>query len=200
MMPIQLPQPNLDMSYPLMHALQERRTIRKWQSSPVSMQDLSNLLWAACGITQEAKGKTKAKRTVPSACNSQEIKVYVLKEDGVFLYEEYEHVLIEVSDEDIRSILGKQKMMQNAPLGLVLVADLSRFTSPYVKNLKAQEFTAWVDTGYVSQNIYLYCTAANLGTTALFLIDRNKLEVRMQLGPHEKIVMTHAVGYVLEND
>lgn len=192
---IKLPEVDLQLDYPLMKALQERRTVRKWQNKPLSDQDIANLLWSACGITKEAKGKAKSKRTAPSACNSQEIKVYILKEDGAFLYDEVEHALIRITEEDIREYIGTQKMMKSAAAGLVLVADLSRMSSPVLKKEEAQKFSAWVDTGYVSQNIYLYCAAANMATAALALVKRDVLSKKLGLKEHEKIVITHAVGY-----
>ncbi len=128
---------------------------------------MSNLLWAACGITKEKYGKVKSKRTAPSACNAQEIRVYVLLENGVFLYDEEEHALVQTLSEDIREHIGSQKMMKAAPMGLVYVADLSRMKSPFLRSEEAKRFSAWVDTGFISQNVYLYCTAANLGTVVL---------------------------------
>lgn len=194
---ISLPAPQTDLDYPLMKALENRRSIRKWQDKPISEQDLSNLLWAACGQTQAKKGKAKSKRTAPSGCNSQEIRVVVLLENGVFQYNEENHELIEILADDIREHAGTQKMMQSAPLGLVFVADLSRMTSPLLKNKEAQKFNAWVDTGYISQNIYLYCAAANMATCALGLIDRKKLRELLPLQEHEKIVLDQVVGYRL---
>jgi SagB-type dehydrogenase family enzyme len=192
---IKLPDPQLDLDFPLMKALASRRSTRRWSDTPVSEQDLSNLLWAACGMTKPGNARTKSKRTAPSACNSQEIRVYVLLKNGVFLYHEEPHELIHTLTEDLREHIGTQKIMKSAPMGLVFVADLSRMTSPYVRNKEAQRFSAWVDTGYISQNVYLYCAAANLGSVVLGLVDRDKLHALMQLQDHEKIVLTQIVGH-----
>ncbi|MBD3375945.1 SagB/ThcOx family dehydrogenase [candidate division KSB1 bacterium] len=192
---IKLPDPQLDLDFPLMKALASRRSTRRWSDTPVSEQDLSNLLWAACGMTKPGNARTKSKRTAPSACNSQEIRVYVLLKNGVFLYHEEPHELIHMLAEDLREHIGTQKIMKSAPMGLVFVADLSRMTSPYVRNKEAQRFSAWVDTGYISQNVYLYCAAANLGSVVLGLVDRDKLHALMQLQDHEKIVLTQIVGH-----
>jgi len=191
---IKLPEPQKELDFPLMKALEKRRSIRKWKDSPVPEQELSNLLWAACGITKNKYGHVKSKRTAPSACNSQEIRVYVLMERGVFLYNEENHELIEIVSRDIREHIGTQKMMKSAPTGLVFVADLSRMTSPFLRNKEGQRLSAWVDTGYISQNIYLYCAASDLGTVVLSLVDRDKLHKLMQLQEHEKIVLTQVIG------
>jgi len=193
---VKLPDPEKDLDFPLMEALERRRSIRKWKNLPLSERELSNLLWAACGITREKYGKVKCKRTAPSACNSQEIRVYVIAEEGVFLYDEENHQLIKTVARDIRKEIGTQKMMKSAPLGLVFAADLSRMKSPFLRNKEAKRFSAWVDTGYVSQNVYLYCAAAGLGTVVLSLVDRDKLHTLMKLKEEEKIVLTQAVGPV----
>jgi len=193
---IKLPEPEKELKFPLMKALEKRRTTRKWKKDYISEQEISNLLWAACGITKSKKGNVKSKRTAPSACNSQEIRVYILLEKGVFLYEEEEHILIKIISEDIRENIGTQKMMKSAPMGLVFVADLSRMKSPFLRGYEAKRFCAWVDTGYISQNVYLYCAASNLGTAVLSLVDRDKLHKLMKLKKNEKVVLTQAVGYL----
>lgn len=193
---IKLPEPQKDLDFPLMRALEQRRSTRKWTDTPLSEQELSNLLWAACGITKKKYGRVKSKRTAPSACNAQEIRVYVLLENGVYLYDEEEHALVQTLAADIREHTGSQKMMKAAPMGLVYVADLSRMKSPFMRSEEAKRFSAWVDTGFISQNIYLYCTAANLGTVVLSLIKRDELHELMRLEEHEKIVLTQVVGHL----
>lgn len=191
---IKLPEPQKELEFPLMKALEKRRTTRKWKDTPISKQEISNLLWAACGITKSKYGNVKSKRTAPSACNSQEIRVYVIMKEGVFLYNEENHELIEIIAKDIRENIGTQKIMKSAPMGLVFVADLSRMKGPLFRSKEAQRFCAWVDTGFISQNIYLYCAASNLGTVVLALVDRNKLYKLMKLKEHEKIVLAQIVG------
>jgi len=194
---IKLLEPQIDLEYPLMKALEKRRTIRKWKDTHLSEQEISNLLWAACGISKKKSGKVKSKRTAPSACNTQEIRVYLLMEKGVYLYNEENHELIEIIAKDIRENIGTQKMMKSAPMGLVFVADLSRMKSPFLKNKEAQRFSAWVDTGFISQNVYLFCAASKLGTTVLSLVNREKLHEQMNLKENEKIVLTQVVGHLL---
>ena len=109
-----------------MKALMQRRSVRKWKDEPVSDQDLSNLLWAACGITLQETKQSKSRRTAPSASNSQVIKVYVTRKDGIFLYEEKHHRLIQIHSENLIEHIGTQKMMCSAPIGLIYVSDYSR--------------------------------------------------------------------------
>jgi nitroreductase len=115
---------------------------------------------------------------------------------GVFLYNEENHELIKIIPKDIRDNIGTQKMMKSAPLGLVFVADLSRMKSPFLRSMEAKRFSAWVDTGYISQNVYLYCAASNLGTAVLSLVNRDKLHKLIGLKEDEKIVLTQVVGHL----
>lgn len=191
---IKLLAPQKDLGFPLMKALEERRTKRKWKNEPLSDQELSNLLWAACGITSEETNKNKSKRTAPSASNSQEIKVYVAIKEGLFLYDEKDHQLIQILSKDIRENIGTQKMMCSAPVGLIYVSDYSKMKSYLSKDENRKWFVSGTDTGFISQNVYLYCTAANLSTVILGLVNRDKLHEIMGLKECEKVVYTQVVG------
>ena len=74
---IKLLEPQKNLEFPLMKAIELRRTKRKWKSSKLSEQEISNLLWVACGITHKETKQSKSRKTAPSACNSQEIKVFL---------------------------------------------------------------------------------------------------------------------------
>jgi len=195
---IKLPAPQKDLDFPLMKALEKRRSVRKWKNEPLSYQELSNLLWAACGITREETKGSKSKRTAPSACNSQEIRIYVATKNGLFLYDEQNNQLIQVSSKDIRENIGTQKMMHSAPVGLVYVSDYSKMTSFLFRDDEQRWFTSGTDTGFISQNVYLYCAAAKLSTVVLGLVNRDKLHEIMGLKEHEKVVYTQVVGKSLD--
>ncbi len=189
-----LPKPQKDLDFPLMKALQERRTKRKWSDEPLSEQELSNLLWAACGITQVESKRLKCKRTAPSASNSQEISVYVALAQGLFRYDEVNHALVLIRAEDIRSHIGTQKMMRSAPVGLVYVSDYSKMKVYLAKDEHRQHFVSGTDTGFISQNVYLYCASANLSTVILGLVDRDLLHDLIGLEEHERVIFTQVVG------
>jgi SagB-type dehydrogenase family enzyme len=197
---IKLPAPQKDLDFPLMKSLEKRRTKRKWKDDPLSEQEISNLLWVACGITQEETSKSKSKRTAPSASNSQEIKIYVSVKEGLFLYDEKNHRLTQVLSKDIRENIGTQKMMQSAPLGLIYVSDYSKMGTYLANDDVRKWFVSGTDTGFISQNVYLYCAAANLSTTILGLVNRDKLHDIMGLKDHEKIVYTQVVGKSINED
>jgi SagB-type dehydrogenase family enzyme len=191
---IQLPNPQKEMEFPLMQALQLRRTKRKWKDVNLTEQEISNLLWAACGITVEETKRSKSKRTAPSARNSQSIKVYVAINTGLYLYDEKNHRLVLKIEKDIREHIGTQKMMKSAPLGLIYVSDYSKLKGYIGKNDNHRWFVSGTETGFISQNVYLYCATANLSTAVLGLVDRDKLHEFMRLEKFEKVVFTQAVG------
>ena len=192
---MKLPLPQKDLDFPLMKALEKRRSTRKWKGTSLSEQELSNLLWAACGITKEETDRAKSKRTaVPSAHNWQEIKIYVALKEGLFLYDEKNHQLIQTLSKDIRGDIGTQKMMHSAPVRLIYVSDFSKLSKYFVKNDDLRWLIAGTDTGFISQNVYLYCATAKLSTVILGWVNRDKLHKIMGLKECEKIVYTQVVG------
>jgi len=195
---VKLPPPQKDLAFPLMKALENRRSKRRWKPDPLSNQQLSNLLWAACGITRAAAPRSKSRRTAPSATNSQEIKVYLALEHGLYLYDETRHQLLQIHHRDIRSSIGTQKMMHSAPVGLIYVSDFSKLKKYLAKDEQRKWFVSGTDAAYISQNVYLYCTAAGLSTVVLGLVHREHLHEQMELEAHEKVMYTQVVGGAIE--
>jgi nitroreductase len=186
--PIVLPAPQISGGKPLMQALSERKTSREFDSRALSDQMLSNLLWAACGINRPESGM----RTAPTAVNWQEIDIYVAMEKGLFLYEAKTNRLVPVLDKDIRANTGVQPFIMGAPVNLVFVADFTRMGGA---DTAAKEFYSATDTGFISQNVYLFCASEGLATVVRGLVDRKALAEVMKLGPDQKIVLAQTVGY-----
>lgn len=170
---------------PIMEALAKRSTARAFDSRDLSDQQMSDLLWAAFGIN-----RPDGKRTAPSARNYQETDIYVLLPQGVYIYDAEAHRLNRLMEGDIRELGGTQDFVKDAPVTLVLIADLTRITGT---GDKLQ--TAYIDAGYISQNIYLYCTSEGLATGARGLIDRPALGDKLNLKETQAIIIAHSVGY-----
>jgi len=186
---ITLPRPQIDIGKPLMQALNERKSTREFSPRTLPLQELSNLLWAACGVNRPDQGN---RRTAPTAMNCQEIDVYVALENGLYLYNAPDHVLEQVLPEDIRAATGRQDFVAHAPLNLVFVSDYAKFrkSPPEVK-----DFYSATDTGFVSQNVYLYCASQGLATVVRNLVDKPELEKVMKLRTDQKVILTQTVGY-----
>ena len=101
--PVQLPSPQKDGGKPLMSALNDRSSGRSYSGEKLSMQTLSNLLWAAFGIN-----RPDGRRTAPSAHNWQETDIYVATPDGAYLYDAKKNTLIPIVSKDIRAVTGVQ--------------------------------------------------------------------------------------------
>jgi SagB-type dehydrogenase family enzyme len=185
---IQLPKPVMEGGKPLMQALRERATIREISGRELPLEVLSNLLWAAWGVNRQDSGK----RTAPSASNRQEIDVYVTTAKGVFLYDAKAHRLVAVSSEDVRVTTGKQDFVKNAPVNLLFVADFARMGGASEEN---KVFYSAVDTGYISQNVYLFCASEGLATVARGGLDRPVLVTALKLRPEQRVILAQTVGY-----
>ncbi|MDD5408970.1 MAG: SagB/ThcOx family dehydrogenase [Candidatus Omnitrophica bacterium] len=187
---IALISPRTNAGKPFMQALKERKTIRNFSSRPLSLQLLSELLWAANGVNRpKAKG-----RTAPSANNLQEIDIYVSMQSGLYLYDPFQNSLQLINKQDIRSVTGKQDFVAIAPVTLIYVADLSRAGKRGAKS----EFYAACDTGFIGQNVYLYCASEGLATVVRGLFDEQTLSKVMNLRPEQKIILAQTVGYPVQ--
>ncbi|MDP8292929.1 MAG: SagB/ThcOx family dehydrogenase [Candidatus Orphnella occulta] len=184
---IKLLEAQTDGGKPLMQALKDRRSSRTFSDKEISDQILSNLLWAGFGINRP----DSELRTAPSARNMQEIDIYVAMKKGLYIYEPKQHVLKLVLREDIRAITGKQDFVAVAPLNLIYVADYSRMD----KTSTDKEFYSAADTGFISQNVYLYCASENLATVIRGWVDKEALAKAMNLDPEQRIILAQTVGY-----
>jgi nitroreductase len=184
---IDLPKPRMAGGKPLMEALKARQSGREFAAAKLPPEVLSNLLWAAWGVNRE-----DGRRTAPSASNRQEIQIYLAMEDGLYLYEAGPHRLRLVLKEDLRAKAGTQPFVGEAPLNLIYVADYSKMSTA-----KPEDRPVWAaaDTGFIGQNVYLFCASEGLVTVFRALIDRESLGKAMRLGPDQHITFSQTVGY-----
>ncbi|MBN1894984.1 SagB/ThcOx family dehydrogenase [bacterium] len=185
--PMQIPAPQTGGGLPLMQALGLRKSTRQFSADTIPVQVLSNLLWAACGVNRPGENK----RTAPSARNMQEVHVYVSMEKGLFLYDAPSHSLIPVLSDDIRAATGMQDFVAQAPLNLVYVADVN--TDSTVSEADRMFYPA-TDTGFISQNVYLFCASEGLATVVRGMVNRPALAARMGLRPDQRIILAQSVG------
>lgn len=183
--PIKLLTPQTEGGKPLMQTLAERQSMRSFSPEELPLQELSNLLWAANGVN-----RPDGRRTAPSAHNAQEVDLYVAKKEGLYLYDAGKHALVPVFAGDIRGKTGKQDFVKTAPVVLIFVADLEKLGGG-----ADADFYSAIDTGYVSQNVYLYCASAGLATVVLGWVNKPALAKAIKLQPEQKIILTQPVGY-----
>lgn len=184
---IQLNNPDKNRGSSVMKALSDRRSDRAYADKALSLQDLSDLLWAANGIN-----RPDGKRTAPSALNKQDIDIYVIMKEGAYLYDAKSNSLQPIAKGDHRgAVAGGQDFVKTAPVSLVLVSNLSRFgkITDHVKLMAA------VDAGCVSQNINIFCSAVGLATVPRASMDMNALKQILKLTENQLPLMNNPVGY-----
>lgn len=173
---IQLIAPHKTGGKPLMETLNERQSHRDFIKKDLPANVLSDLLWSAYGFNREDK------RTVPSAMNQQMMEVYVMFDDGIYHYDAKPNVLKLCVKGDFRKDLGSQSYVNDAALNLIFVSK--------------KKGTGYIETGYISQNVYLYAASAGLGTVARTSFNRETLPKAMNLPENSEVTMVQAVGYV----
>ena len=192
---ISLPAPRMEGGKPLMQALKERQSTRTFRPEKLSVQVLSDLLWAATGVNRPDSGK----RTVPSARDWQEIEVYAATEDGVYLYDPKANVLKAVVGGDQRKLTGIQDFVASAPLNLIYVADTTKMVvktaSGTVPATDSLDLYVGADTGFISQNVYLFCASDGLITVVRATVDRAVLAKTLNFPDTKRITLVQTVGY-----
>ena len=185
--PVQLPRPQTDIGRPLMQVLKDRRSTRTFSSEPLPGQLVSNLLWAAFGINRPESGG----RTAPSASNRQEIDIYIATAEGLYIYDAKGNRLNPVIHDDVRAQTGIQPFVKDAPVNLVYVADLARAGTDSAE----RDMDMAADTGFIAQNVYLFCASEGLATVFRGSIDRHALSKAMRLRPNQRIILAQTIGY-----
>lgn len=175
-----LPTPNTTGGKPLMQVMNERKSSRDYQpGQAISKQDLSNMLWAAWGVTHDGK------HTIATAMNRQELILYVVTPTEVSRYNPEANTLTTVNTGDFRKYSTMQDFAAIAPINIVLVVDTSK-----QERVEFQGYTA----GAASQNIYLYCAQAGLKSVVRAGFDRENLPKALKLSANERILFVQTVG------
>lgn len=188
---ITLPSPTKTGGSPMVETLAKRHSERSFDSSKqLSTQQISNVLWAAVGVN-----RPDGKRTNPTARDSREITAYLFGQDGVFMYEPETNNLILVAEGDHRALLAgtkefSQDFVLDAPIGILLVADLSKMPESPMN-----EMMAAVDAGIACQNINLYCQAVGLSTVPRATMDTEGIKQLLRLSDKCMPIINNPVGF-----
>lgn len=175
-----LPKPNTEGGMPLMESIAQRKSHRDMSANgTVSKQQLSDMLWAAWGITHEGK------RTVATAMNRQELSIYVVTPEGASLYDAAANTLEKVTDADLRPLAGMQKFATDCPLNIVFVTDTDLQPDATMQGYAA---------GAASQNVYLYCASQGLKTVVRASFARDELHKALQLPANKRVIFVQTVG------
>jgi len=200
---IQLLMPAKGCSTSVFDALERRKTTREISPTPLPLQELSNLLWAACGVNREIGPFGVPGRTAASASNSQEIDLYVALQSGVYLYDGVNRLLTPIVADDLRGgtlTPGQQGVEAKAPVQLIYVVDVDRFThtrgfqEPGLQDSEVQRSYYFVDTGLIAGNVYLFAAAEGLAAW-FHNCRRTDLARKLGLRPEQRVLFAQSVGY-----
>ncbi len=178
--------PEVQKEIPIMKLLNNRKSSRDFITKEIDIQHLSNILWAAYGINRE-----DGRRTAPNARNMQDIELYVVNKDGVYFYQPEQHEITEITKGDFRKNTGLQDFVEIAPLDIVIVSNQAKMEV----DEKIKMDYSYMNAGFVSENMYLYCTSEGLATVIRAMVYREELSKILKLKQEQKIVLIQTVGY-----
>ena len=196
---ILLPLPRLKGNMSLEESIAYRRSIREYLDKPLTLNQLSQLLWAAQGLTELKWGF----RASPSAGATYPLEIYVVVaengveglEPGIYHYDPYTHTIRltrkgDFVDELYEACL-RQPWVKEAPVNIVIVAEYERTTRVY-----GERGIRYVhmEVGHVGQNIYLEATALGLGTVAIGAFYDNQVREILGLPPNYHPLYVMPVG------
>lgn len=197
---MQLPEPMLDGDVSLERTIHKRRTVRSFDRKALTLKHLSQLLWAAQGITETGGFK----RAAPSAGALYPMDVYAVVgrdciekvDPGVYHYNPADHSLSLVQEGDRRRDVAEaslwQMWMADAPLTLVITAEYSRIM---VKYRQRGIRYAMIEAGHIGQNIFLQCQGMGLEAGIVGAFEDEKVVQVMGIKTTHEPLLIMPVGY-----
>ena len=188
---IKLPDPRFKSTVSLEEALQSRRSIRSYADAPLSPNDVSQLLWAAQGITSST-----GQRTAPSAMAIYTIDVYIVVNNvegldkGIYLYVPAEHSLARVKDGSGASDISSA-YRGGAPVSIILAGEFDKISA---RSGAGKEKWVYMEGGHVAENICLQATALNLGTVTMGGFTEDKIKSVLGITGNTGIIYVMPVG------
>ena len=162
-------------------------TLNTFPQKAPSLQELSNLLWAATGLNRTEKGWTTPYAMGMAPYN----KIYVACDKGVSLYDWKTHSLKSISTRNIKAMVGKQPAVGSAPVILIIVSDsqaMGNITGERAKDL------ANIASGAISQNIYLAAASMDIGTRYIVSMNTDAIRKELQLKENDIPINIMPVG------
>ena len=196
---IPLPSPSQKGNIPLEEAIARRRSIRDFSTRVISLSQLSQILWAAQGITS-ATGRY---RSIPSAGATYPLEIFIAcgincveeVNDGIYRYNINSHSLTSHHKGDVRLELGRaaldQGFIYQAPVDIIICADYERTLIRY--GARGERYVH-IEVGHAGQDIYLQATALGLATVAIGAFDDEQVREVLQLDSQYKPLYIMPVG------
>jgi SagB-type dehydrogenase family enzyme len=196
---IHLPSPFVTGGLTLVEAISQRRSIRSYSPEPILLFQLSQILWAAQGVTDTRNSL----RATPSAGGTYPLEIYAIIGDdgvkeidsGIYHYEVEDHALRLYLPEDIRPELSDAALNQDfisvAPVSLVICAIYDKTLMRY--SARGERYV-YMEIGHSAQNIYLQTTALSLKTVAVGAFHDERVRQVLQLDSKVKPLYIMPIG------
>jgi len=184
---IQLPTPIYDGETSIEKALLQRRSVRSYKSDPLTVSDISQILWAAQGITRKY-----GYRTAPSAGALYPLEIYIAASNvdelisGLYHYNPKDHTLKKISEGDKRIEVSNAALQQDAienSSAIIIITAVVKRTSVKYGN-RAERYVN-IEVGAVGQNIYLQSVSLGLGTVMIGAFKDKALKKVLELPANE---------------
>ena len=189
---VQLPQARLAGTISLERALALRRSVRQFTGQPLELAQIAQLAWAGQGITEPERGF----RTAPSAGAIYPIELYFATQQGLFVYNPYQHSLEQIFAPDIRGSLAeaalRQEVVAAAPCDIIIAGSVGKVVGKYGNN--ARRFMT-LEAGHVGQNILLQAASLELGAVPVGAFDVRAVRRVCRLPSHLEPLEIICVGY-----
>ena len=204
---IKLEKPQLDTDF--MKALQTRSSCREYDpNKELSLQQLSNLLWAAYGNNRQNKVREKhhflAYKTVPSSCAAYPLELYVLTKKGIYLYLPDNEELKLIKEGNFMNLSGTQAFVPDCSLNIYFVTNYKkqkefpneRLSNMFKSNNNAMKHSL-IDAGIVSQNISVFCEIYGLKSIVRGdLGDPKKMRELLNLDEDKEPILAQSIGFL----
>jgi len=183
-------------------AIKNRRSVRTFSTTPLTLQDVSQLLWASQGITDSERNY----RATPSAGHVFPMEIYLVTgnssvnglEAGIYHYNPFNNTLEKIVEGDQRYNLSQaahqQKWVNEAPISLVITGNYQKMKEKYPDERISTRFVD-IEAGHIGENIYLEAIAHGLGTVAIGSFYDDQMINLLKLPSNETPIYIYPVGY-----
>jgi SagB-type dehydrogenase family enzyme len=189
---IQLPKPQINKTLYLDQAIQQRRSVRSFKDKELTLNQISQLLWATQGITDPNRGL----RSAPSAGALYPLTIYLVKKDGIWQYDVNNHSIKLIVSGDLRKKLAQaalgQDAIKEAPLNIIITADYKKITPKYHE--RGIRYTH-IETGHAAQNLILEAVALGLSSVTIGAFYDEKVNSLLKLPGDQVALYIIPIGY-----
>lgn len=183
-------------------AIRSRRSVRTYSTTSLTLQDVSQLLWASQGITDTDRNY----RTAPSAGHVFPMEMYLVTGNnsvqglgaGIYHYNPFNHTLEKIAEGDLRYNLSQaahqQKWVETAPISMVITGNYQKMKEKYPDERISTRFVD-IEAGHIGENIYLEAVAHGMGTVAIGSFYDDQMINLLKLPSTETPIYIYPVGY-----